>query len=115
MRYLVASALLLACALVLLWRELAAPVDAPSSTTEVVDRASRSTAIRSIASPRSPRSDDPLATPLATAASPPGGVRAWSPMAAPVDGPDPFAPIVEVRTADDTRAGLADEKGDGPL
>lgn len=40
--------------------------------------------------------------------APLGGVRPWSPTAVPTDGPDPFAPVPQIRTAEDTRAGLAD-------
>jgi hypothetical protein len=110
-RYLVASALLLACAIVLLWREVVAtPAEVPSmrsnDVNDVIDGASRSNARPSIALP-SPRSESPTA-PMATAASPPGGVRAWSPTAAPLDGPDPFAAVPEIRTADDTGAGLTE-------
>jgi hypothetical protein len=109
-RYLVASAILLVCGLVLLWREVAAPIE-PFSTSRapVPDHAARASTRPSVTSARG-HAETPLtpSAPMATAATPPGGVRAWSPTAATVDGPDPFAPVPEVRTAADTRAGLAD-------
>jgi hypothetical protein len=109
-RYLVASALLLVCGLVLLWRELAAPMEpSPTSGALVSGGAARSHARPPVESGQTRA--EPLTTPapLATDASPPGGVRAWSPTAAPAGGPDPFAAVLEIRTADDTRSGLVDE------
>jgi hypothetical protein len=46
------------------------------------------------------------ATSVGAVSPPPGGVRTWSPSAAPVDGPDPFALVPQVRTLEETRAGL---------
>lgn len=110
MRYLVVSAILLVCGLVLLWREVTAPFE-PLSTSRasVPDHAARASTRPPVTSARA-HVEAPLTPsgPMATAATPPGGVRAWSPTAATVDGPDPFAPVPEVRTAADTRAGLDD-------
>jgi hypothetical protein len=113
MRFLVASALILVCALVLLWRELGTPVESPTSHTTGRERASTAPSMpgeaRSGIPHEPPEIPDEDALPLATAASPLGGMRAWSPSAVPTGGPDPFAPVVEIRTEDDTRAGLPDE------
>ena len=114
MKYLVPAALVVVCALVLLWRDVNAPqADRPSSSRET-SAAARASFERGDAPSLSPAQAASAPASASSAsqpgevAPPPGGVRAWSPTAAPTDGPDPFAPVPEVRTADDTRAGLGD-------
>lgn len=100
-RVLVASALALVVGLVLLWRELSAPRPVEPAAARHPREELRSTTRA--------RPDDATVRAASTSAvDPPGGVRTWSPTAAPTDGPDPFAPGPQVRTAEDTRAGLAD-------
>lgn len=102
LRLLFGAALILAVGLVLLWRAIREPVAietaTPSSSTPGL-------ASRSAAPAAAPTA---MPTPAAVAVSPPGGVRAWSPTATPSDGPDPFAPVPQVRSLEDTRAGLSD-------
>lgn len=95
------------CALVLLWREVRAPETnarsdrpaEPTITTGSTPRHGGSSTGAAVAGPTDARE---------AATSPPGGVRAWSPTAAPTNGPDPFAPVPAIRTADDTRTGLTE-------
>jgi hypothetical protein len=106
---------LVACAvftlgLLWLWHEVQAPptlASSPGPTAHEI--AGRVTAPGRVAPVRPAAA---LASPAAASeeapAPPPGGVRTWSPSAAPVDGPDPFAPVPQVRTLDETRAGLTD-------
>lgn len=101
------AALAVIASLVLLWRETRTPVNIDDTPAG----ARVHPAHDGLPSLVTVETRDGLSVPTATgpiSADPIGGVRAWSPAAAPKDGPDPFAPVPEVRTADDTRAGLAD-------
>lgn len=105
MRYLVGFALLVACGFVLLWREARTLGRAPSPA------AARSTpAARGDRDAPTPDRGAPAPAtnglPSAALPSPPGGIRAWSATATPTDGPDPFAPVPQVRSLADTRLGL---------
>ncbi len=106
LRLLLGASLLLAVGLVFLWRAIRDPVAIEATARESATPADaiRSTAMVSSTTP----SSTSTSTPAAAAVSPPGGVRAWSPTATPTDGPDPFAPVPQVRSLEDTRAGLPD-------
>lgn len=106
MRYLIGCAVIVLCGLVLLWREARtlgreAP-DAPSAAKPASAEARvGAPARRAVVS----SSGDGAASLSATVA-PPGGVRTWSATATAADGPDPFAPVPQIRSLDETRIGL---------
>ena len=90
-----------------LWRELRAP-----TTPAAVESPSASTPHAGAGPTRAPRPGEP-ATPSSSpsveagaSTEPLGGVRGWSRAPAPADGPDPFAPVITIRTEADTREGL---------
>ena len=102
MKYIVAATSILAVGLLLLWRQ----VRTPSGEVAPIVRPMLEPAA-SHARPAAVR-DAPVHAEAPVVLQPLGGVRAWSPAAAPTDGPDPYAPVPQVRTAEDTRAGLAE-------
>lgn len=109
MRYLVGLALVLACGLVLLWREartVPTPVPVPAAAPSAASHPSTGRALAPGAELVAPARAAALVPQLPAGAQPPGGIRAWSPTATPTSGPDPFAPVPQIRTLDETRAGL---------
>lgn len=95
---LVATAALLV-GMLLLWREVRTSRDVEAIAAPLAHQgASRGAPVRALAPSTGSAPSD--------AAAPLGGVRPWSPTAAPTDGPDPFAPVPQVRTL--AEAGLAD-------
>jgi hypothetical protein len=109
-RYLIGCAVIVLCGLVLLWREArtlaretpdASSAAGPASAQgRVGDPARRASAGASAAGSVS----------LPASVAPPGGVRTWSATATATDGPDPFAPVPQVRSLDETRVGLDDPR-----
>lgn len=111
MRYLIGFAVLVACGLALLWREARTLGRDPSpaaarSTPAARDDRDAPGPDRGAPAPAAP------GVPAAALPSPPGGIRAWSATATPTDGPDPFAPVPQVRSLAETRAGLDEPAGD---
>ena len=108
MRSRVVVALVAACGLLLLGRELSrlareTPVAAtPPARAVGVGDGVGVLGPRHLAAGAAPASVGSIPATVA----PPGGVRTWSATAAPTDGPDPFAPVPQVRSLADTRAGL---------
>lgn len=105
MRYVIALGLVVACVLVLLWHEVRAPM---SSVTGSHAPAERSTADRGSLAASRPFAPAGTSRETTQVAEPPGGERTWTLAPAPAGGPDPFAPVPQIRTAEDTRAGLSD-------
>ncbi|MBP9203459.1 MAG: hypothetical protein KBG28_05800 [Kofleriaceae bacterium] len=106
MKALLVCATVVLLALGWLWREVTtAPEPSAAATATVEAGAGRGGAP---AGPALAAPSPAPAMPPGELPTPPGGIRTWSPTAAPIGGPDPYAPAAQVRTAEDTRAGLPD-------
>jgi hypothetical protein len=111
MKYLAVAAALLLLLAVQLLREIHLDADTRLADDPASSATTRSTTGASNGAPAhvpelAPASGEPSVA-ASSVAPPLGGVRAWSPTAAPSVGPDPFAPVAEVRSEADTREGLA--------
>jgi hypothetical protein len=109
MKYLAVAAAVLLLLTVQLLRELhldadTSVADDPASSASSTTNASNGAAALV---PELPAANGNPSVAASSVAPPLGGVRAWSPTAAPSVGPDPFAPVPEVRSEADTRDGLA--------
>jgi hypothetical protein len=112
-KYLISFVVVLVCAVAVLRHEVYAPASPSlhSSTAREQRTGATSYLQRAVVehSATAASTTGPVEEPARSVATPLGGMRAWSPNSAPTDGPDPFASIVEVRTEDDIRSGLAEE------